>query len=83
MRSFLRHGPVLHNYGCLPQTWEDPSVRQTAENLPGNHSFTPALPPFPRFGRRKWRPDLPVAASSASRTCERFGPGGSGALRRQ
>jgi inorganic pyrophosphatase len=21
------HGPIFWNYGCLPQTWEDPSVR--------------------------------------------------------
>jgi hypothetical protein len=33
--SWLKHGPVLHNYGCLPQTWEDPTVRQTSDNLPG------------------------------------------------
>ena len=39
MSRFLKHGPVPHNYGCLPQTWEDPSVRQTAENLPGLSSF--------------------------------------------
>lgn len=34
---FLNHGPVLHNYGCLPQTWEDPSVKQTPEQLPGDN----------------------------------------------
>jgi len=21
------HGPIFWNYGCLPQTWEDPSVK--------------------------------------------------------
>lgn len=28
---------MLHNYGCLPQTWEDPSVKQTPEQLAGDN----------------------------------------------
>jgi inorganic pyrophosphatase len=23
------HGPIFWNYGCLPRTWEDPSVKHT------------------------------------------------------
>ena len=26
------HGPIYWNYGCLPQTWEDPTVLNTACN---------------------------------------------------
>merc|ERR1712087_938179 len=25
-KARLYHGPIFWNYGCLPQTWEDPSV---------------------------------------------------------
>ena len=24
------YGDMLYNYGCLPQTWEDPAVRHPA-----------------------------------------------------
>jgi inorganic pyrophosphatase len=34
------HGPIFWNYGCLPQTWEDPSVRRC----------TPLCDPSRRFG---------------------------------
>jgi inorganic pyrophosphatase len=27
----LYHGPIFWNYGCLPQTWEDPNVKGDAE----------------------------------------------------
>lgn len=34
---FINYGPVLHNYGALPQTYEDPSVPQpAADNLRGD-----------------------------------------------
>lgn len=66
---YLRHGPVLHNYGCLPQTWEDPSVRQTPENLPGAAAWPLGTPCVGceltvavratncDLGRRRQRPD--------------------------
>merc|ERR1711972_150697 len=25
------HGPIFWNYGCLPQTWEDPNVKGDSE----------------------------------------------------
>lgn len=33
---FLKHGNVLHNYGCLPQTWENPKEIHPSTNLPGD-----------------------------------------------
>merc|ERR1719380_538463 len=27
----LYHGPIFWNYGCLPQTWEDPNVKGDGE----------------------------------------------------
>ena len=26
-KARLYHGPIFWNYGCLPQTWEDPNVK--------------------------------------------------------
>lgn len=31
------HGPIFWNYGCLPQTWEDPSVLNSAVNCKGDN----------------------------------------------
>lgn len=31
------HGPIFWNYGCLPQTWEDPSVLNPAVNCKGDN----------------------------------------------
>lgn len=33
---YLKHGNVLHNYGCFPQTWENPKEIHPATNLPGD-----------------------------------------------
>merc|ERR1719316_985225 len=30
-KARLYHGPIFWNYGCLPQTWEDPNVKGSAE----------------------------------------------------
>jgi len=30
-KARLYHGPIFWNYGCLPQTWEDPNVKGDAE----------------------------------------------------
>jgi hypothetical protein len=32
----LYHGPIFWNYGCIPQTWEDPSVRDPNTNTCGD-----------------------------------------------
>lgn len=35
---FMKYGNVLHNYGALPQTWEDPGhVNSDVDNLPGDN----------------------------------------------
>lgn len=31
------HGPIFWNYGCLPQTWEDPNVLNPAVNCKGDN----------------------------------------------
>jgi inorganic pyrophosphatase len=31
------HGPIFWNYGCLPQTWEDPNVLNIAVNCKGDN----------------------------------------------
>lgn len=31
------HGPIFWNYGCLPQTWEDPHVIHPAVNCKGDN----------------------------------------------
>ena len=31
------HGPIFWNYGCLPQTWEDPHVVHPAVNCKGDN----------------------------------------------
>lgn len=31
------HGPIFWNYGCLPQTWEDPSILNPAVNCKGDN----------------------------------------------
>lgn len=31
------HGPIFWNYGCLPQTWEDPNVLNAAVNCKGDN----------------------------------------------
>merc|ERR1712205_81127 len=31
MGARLYHGPIFWNYGCLPQTWEDPNVKGDAD----------------------------------------------------
>jgi inorganic pyrophosphatase len=31
------HGPIFWNYGCLPQTWEDPDVLNPAVNCKGDN----------------------------------------------
>jgi len=30
-KARLYHGPIFWNYGCLPQTWEDPNVKGDAD----------------------------------------------------
>merc|ERR1719261_2138816 len=30
-KARLYHGPIFWNYGCLPQTWEDPNVKGNAD----------------------------------------------------
>ena len=30
-KARLYHGPIFWNYGCLPQTWEDPGVKGDAD----------------------------------------------------
>merc|ERR1719326_2074437 len=30
-KARLYHGPIFWNYGCLPQTWEDPTVKGNAD----------------------------------------------------
>jgi len=30
-KARLYHGPIFWNYGCLPQTWEDPGVKGNAD----------------------------------------------------
>ena len=30
-KARLYHGPIFWNYGCLPQTWEDPTVKGDAD----------------------------------------------------
>ena len=30
-KARLYHGPIFWNYGCLPQTWEDPNVKGDGE----------------------------------------------------
>jgi hypothetical protein len=35
-RRFMKYGNVLHNYGAIPQTWEDPGhTVSEVNNLPG------------------------------------------------
>jgi len=31
------HGPIFWNYGCLPQTWEDPNVLNPDVNCKGDN----------------------------------------------
>jgi inorganic pyrophosphatase len=31
------HGPIFWNYGCLPQTWEDPSIKHNELNFYGDN----------------------------------------------
>jgi inorganic pyrophosphatase len=31
------HGPIFWNYGCLPQTWEDPNVLHPVVNCKGDN----------------------------------------------
>lgn len=35
------HGPIFWNYGCLPQTWEDPNIEHP--ELVRQYSTTPSL----------------------------------------
>lgn len=30
------HGPIFWNYGCIPQTWEDPNVKDIHTNTCGD-----------------------------------------------
>lgn len=34
---FINYSPVLYNYGFLPQTWENPNVKDTELGLPGDN----------------------------------------------
>jgi sugar/nucleoside kinase (ribokinase family) len=36
------HGPIFWNYGCFPQTWEDPNVEHPELNVLGD--FDPIIP---------------------------------------
>ena len=31
------HGPIFWNYGCLPQTWEDPNVENAECKVNGDN----------------------------------------------
>ena len=35
MRDY--HGPIFWNYGCLPQTWEDPNVEHPIVKCKGDN----------------------------------------------
>ncbi|EGG14608.1 hypothetical protein DFA_10866 [Cavenderia fasciculata] len=34
---YIKHGNLLFNYGCLPQTWENPNTNDTLTNMPGDN----------------------------------------------
>merc|ERR1719412_94445 len=35
-KARLYHGPIFWNYGCLPQTWEDPNVEHPELKVNGD-----------------------------------------------
>eukprot|EP01133_Synstelium_polycarpum_P018598 gene18598-22252_t len=34
---YIKHGNLLFNYGCLPQTWENPKTKDTRTGYPGDN----------------------------------------------
>lgn len=38
------HGPIFWNYGCLPQTWEDPNVLHPVAKCQGSNSCANTIP---------------------------------------